>query len=942
MELGAFQERLASHYARLRDLRAEENYSVYAIEHGLSAEERASARRLLNGQLQSARHADSAHWLVWIAAAAEVGYGYDGTEYWDSFADAFPFWPHFGIRNQIRDWYKRFAAEYRSIAPSGRWAKQFPIIAWPITQAILPRYLQRHFSDHLYELRHALARSGELTLDEIGDLLSDHYYGNSARFEGFLQQKILTARIVIAVGLEQVADAVAPIERETLDRIVTDIERIGHSGNRLRETRRVLRDARFVNSHKPGFISRPKDHREVAPVTPKDQSRLVARPMEEGRWSLAIAVPDLATPLRQAGFSPRDFEQARTRFRLRGKSDSWTPGRALFSYTGQSEKPLQVYATASVPIFEFENLKKEGRAAIGELVTFAGDSLKLLKVQADGAAFEIAGRHVRADQQYLLATASAFAPELVRKLALSPQQTSTASVYLWLLNVPKRLGADQIGALESLGLGYVLSARVEPLGLVPRWSAATGALLFLDSEEPMFRITADLAVREFLVVIDGASVRVPPAHSGSTLICLGSLAAGRHTMTVCALGAATGGDLAAEDTLMEIRPSMPWQTAIAGKAGIAFATDPRECSLVELFDRTASIRLRAPPGRTIKLEARFYGANGLIFEEDQLGKFDTSIPDDKLTEHVVHQLTARAKADRLDRASRIDLLISLDEFGSEAITFEKDSEPLRWIRIDDSTVKLADDSDAEVPPTVKYFALDAIDIPQPLEYEGALKGIQLPGKGALFVAKNQNHFYRAVITALPRQVSDFAELAIPASVSADATRPKALINALKSWRGARRLMGPMAFLARRNALIALERQLEALLCGEDWRRHADQVRARRSDLTQLYARVYYSRGLAAGLRACDWHYDTERAAAEAEFVRLAKVYLSKDCPASADEKLCRLALKVAFQPSRIGKADLPGGCELDSLKAASPLIRGAYFARLTADLRPRKAMTEVA
>ena len=254
MELGAFQERLASHYARLRGLRATENYSVYAIEHGLSAAEHERARSLLNSQLQSARRADSAHWLVWIAAAAEVGYGYDGAEYWDSFAAAFPFWPSYGSRNQIRDWYKRFADEYRSIAPSGRWAKQFPIIAWPITQAILPRYLQRHFSDHLYDLRHALARSGELTLDEIGDLLSERYYGNSARFEGFLQQKSLTARIVMAVGLEQVADAVAPIERDTLDRIVADIERIGHSGNRLRETRRVLRDARFVNSHKKSSI----------------------------------------------------------------------------------------------------------------------------------------------------------------------------------------------------------------------------------------------------------------------------------------------------------------------------------------------------------------------------------------------------------------------------------------------------------------------------------------------------------------------------------------------------------------------------------------------------------------------------------------------------------------------------------------------------------------
>ena len=254
--------------------------------------------------------------------------------------------------------------------------------------------------------------------------------------------------------------------------------------------------------------------------------------------------------------------------------------------------------------------------------------------------------------------------------------------------------------------------------------------------------------------------------------------------------------------------------AQATKAGIAFATDPRECSLEDLFDRTASIRLRAPPGRTIKLAARFYGADALIFEEDQLGKYNTPISDDRLTEHVVHQLTANAKADRLDRAARIDLLVSLDEFGSEAISFEKDLEPLRWVRIDDRTVKLADDSDAEVPPTVEHFTLDAVNLPRPIEYERALKGVPLPGKGALLVAKHANHFYQAVATVLPPQVNDFADLAIPAQVSKDATKPKALINALKRWRGARRLTGPMAFLARRNALTALERQLEALLCDD--------------------------------------------------------------------------------------------------------------------------------
>ena len=38
------------------------------------------------------------------------------------------------------------------------WASHFNIIAWPVTHAILPRYLQRQFAKLLYELRFHLIR----------------------------------------------------------------------------------------------------------------------------------------------------------------------------------------------------------------------------------------------------------------------------------------------------------------------------------------------------------------------------------------------------------------------------------------------------------------------------------------------------------------------------------------------------------------------------------------------------------------------------------------------------------------------------------------------------------------------------------------------------------------------------------------------------------------
>lgn len=401
LDLAGFQRRLSEQYTRLRDLRATENYPVYAIEHGLSADERASARALLNAQLESSMRADRAHSLVWIAAAAEIGYRYDGTEYWESFASAFPRWPLYGNRNQIRNWYQRFAKDFGGLTPSGPWARQFPIIAWPITQAILPRYLQRHFADHLYELRHALAHSGELTLDEIGDLLSDRYFGGSSRFEGFLQQKALTARIVMALGLEDVADTISPIEHATLSRIVRDFDKLGSSGSRLREARRVLRDARFVNSFKQGFkpSAANRASRDTAKIDRVDRPMLAARPTGDQSWYVDLSIPDLATPLRQAGLSQHELERAQMRFRVLGEANPWIPGRALFSYTGQSSEPLQAYPTTDRQIFEFDRPLAKAEAVLRERLTFPVQPLRLLKIRTDGSAYEIAGRHVRAGQR---------------------------------------------------------------------------------------------------------------------------------------------------------------------------------------------------------------------------------------------------------------------------------------------------------------------------------------------------------------------------------------------------------------------------------------------------------------------------------------------------------------------------------------------------------------
>lgn len=939
MGLAELQQRLFEQYTRLRDLRATENYPVYAIEHGLSADERASARVLLNAQLESSLGADRAHWLVWIAAAAEIGYTYDGTEYWDSFASAFPRWPLCGNRNQIRKWYQRFAKVFGGLTPSGPWARQFPIIAWPITQAILPRYLQRHFADHLYELRYALARSGELTLDEIGDLLSHHYSGGSSRFEGFLQQKALTARIVMALGVEDVADIISPIEHATLRRIVRDFDKLGSSGLRLREARRALRDARFVNTSKqgytPGVANRASS--DTARTDLAERPKLVARPTGDQSWRVDLSIPDLATPLRQAGLSPHEIERARMRFRVFGDANAWIPGRALFSYTGQSSEPLCTYPTSDRQVFEFDRPVPRAEGALRERITLPAQPLRLLKIRTDGSAFEVTGRHVRAGQSYLLISAHPIAESIVQSLSLSSLQSELAQTFLWKLNVRRRLDTAQISALKSLGLGYALGVYMEPLGLVPRWNPANGAVEFLDTESALFCLTSDIAVQEFSIVIDANSpVRFKPDASGTTCVCLGKLPLGPHSVIASALGAATGTNIESDEIVIDVRPSRPWQQAISGRAGVALSLEPRGATLEQLFNGGARICASAPPARNVKIDCRFYAADGLLFHEETIGRYATPISDEKLSAIVVYKLTSDLQAERLERAAQIELKISLDEYGAESITFEKDAEPLRWVWSDATTVRLSDDTGAEAPPIIECYDLSAADRARAIDYEKALEGITLAGKGGLLVAKHDDRRFGAIVTVMQSNLTSFTDLGIPAAVSGE-VRFAGTLNALKKWRTARKLMGPMAYMARLNAVRALEERLELMLCGEDWVADAASVRSDAHAIGDLYGRVFYSRGYASGLRAYEWRYETEQVAALSEFCRLSDLY-----KVSNDRPLCALALKIAFAPWSVAPKDLPAKDALASLAAHQPLIRGAYFARLCADIRLQRARSEAA
>ena len=147
-----FHQRLDVHFSALGAERAnlEPSSPVFALEHDLPEED----LELLKGAVRAA--ISDFHlagyqptWLPFVVYAAEMGYGYVGDGYWTTFSSLTPRWTN-QERSTIRDWFVRFHNRYGGARPTGAWASHFTIIAWPITHAVLPVYLQRYLAKLLF------------------------------------------------------------------------------------------------------------------------------------------------------------------------------------------------------------------------------------------------------------------------------------------------------------------------------------------------------------------------------------------------------------------------------------------------------------------------------------------------------------------------------------------------------------------------------------------------------------------------------------------------------------------------------------------------------------------------------------------------------------------------------------------------------------------------
>ena len=299
----------------------------------------------------------------------------------------------------------------------------------------------------------------------------------------------MTGPIVAALLRGESVDADDLIHPPTLNRIVSDLERVRSSREWLKETRRVVSD-RFTGIGRGTYLSRSSTTAKDSdgPDLP-DASRFVIRPelflrhAGDGKWSVLLQLKSLR-PIAAESTALRVFLD-RTRCRLNGASD-WKPSGWLLS--GNRIGALRRWPDTDVPLIRFERADAFMDHLLESEYRLTQGPLWLFRIGNDGIARHIASSIVRPDNDYIVVTTGGMPTDLPE---LTHCTLECEGVRAFRFAVPSQLAAGTTARLRELGIDVARTIRVWPAGLPGRGWDGDGGMEWLTTESPCFGIAPD-------------------------------------------------------------------------------------------------------------------------------------------------------------------------------------------------------------------------------------------------------------------------------------------------------------------------------------------------------------------------------------------------------------------------------------------------------------------
>lgn len=859
MNLDQWNNRLSSHFAALRCSRQAQraDLPLFALEHGLTPSETQELATAIRDHIRVATPA-SRHELAWLVYAAEIGYGYAGDEYWQTFEVKTPGWTVYGDRAWLRKAFKNFHHRFRGAVPTGAWAEQFSIICWPITHAILPLDLQQQLARILYELRHSFSAELFESPSRLGEFIALRSWSATSRFQNLAQETALIGQIAAALLLQGDPGIDTLLFPATLQRIWEDVDRERRGREWLRSARRVAQERARIRGltlakGNASLAKRPDDAR-VEVVALGIEPRLVLRPMDAERrcWEVSLEIPDLSHLLLR-------FPQVRevlTESRCEVAGAAGRPlarGRCLH---GPQRVALSRWPRPDDVLLKFERTEPQLEYLLRAECMLRPGSSWLFKVASDGLAYESRGRRVRAETKYVLVSTE---PVVDSPLARSVELTCQG-VHAVTLDVPSALTQEWEQALRQLQVTQAKSIEVWPAGLAAVAWDGEGHGEWLASETPTLAIRSDHAMDELTIAMDdGRSLTLTLTDTplGEPIfIELPPLPVGLHRFSVAArsgngAGSEVIGDL---DVVMRVREARPWSPGATVHGPLEMELDPAAPSLEQFWEGKAAVVVRGPAGRQARCRVKmFVRAGEAPSFERQLPPVNLPLSNEEWTRHFETHLKKDKDAPRAyDEAHVCEVEICADELGILTLRCEREFRPLRWsLRRDSSvfTARLLDAADSGVP------VIDRYSFERPIVPERLAPGAkyEAPPTGGLYVAALGE--FRASIL-IPPIIKDFSGMKCEPKIEVrDRTHASitSLLSFVRLW-GQARLSGDIvAGLRQRLILRALTTRIWSILGDDEWGRKEEEFARGGLELSELRRAVTarHPRRRTAGREAID-------------------------------------------------------------------------------------------
>ncbi len=936
--LEELQARLEIHFAALCQQRVQSQLPVFVLEHGLSQDECNQIAEALRYRVKWGLKL-SPQWLLWIVHITERGYAYEGDEFWRSFEEQTPGWT-FQHRASVSGWFRKFQKTYQGVVPSGAWAQHFSIIAWPITHAILPRYLQLQFARALFDLRYDLAQIERGDPLSIGQLLAATQSHHSTRFAAFLEQEELAGRIVLALLKEHPSGAEAPIHLPTLARIVDNLEQVRSAKHWFNATRQVVKE-RFKGLASTGLSSSSTSTSAPRATAAERSSRtdlcpaLILRHLGAGRWGLHMQIPSFR-PIAILSAEIGTFLQ-RSRCRINGAVDvkpgGWLLGANRIAVIKQWPQIQQSLIT-------FEQRHQLLEQMMTHEAKLPDGPSWVFRCGPDGLARHITSRVVRPETSYILVVRNGTVLPPIP--GLQPCQLDCAGVTAAKYDVPANAPPATLAQLKTLGIEVARTVRIWPVGVPARAWDGQGRSEWLTTDRPCLAIASDFPVAAYALRVDG-SAEIPitvTAPAEPIYVELEPLSSGPHRLVVRAFQHAVGSLPIQEGLLaLNVRSPEPWIPGMSGHTGLIATLDPPSTDLDTLWQSKLRLSVVGPASHPVTCRITLERADGSeVLSTTVVDRAELPLTPSQWNRYFTSYMGRSDVAWAYLEAAVGHLSVESDELGQTRMRFERAVAPLRWVTRQsqgDIVLRLLDDTGMDLSDIeLSRFGLDRPFLREQLTASDFLAGQRVVPPGGLYMARHGQHTDQLLISVIDKS-KGFDGLGLNPTVPevrSGTVSTTAATQSLQQWSQSR-ASGQLAALRQLQVIEAICQGIIDRLCGKDW---SDAERTFRNlptsshSLSLLKQRVDTRPSLAVVLARDFANAELRPAQRIAWFHDTASRY-----GVACDKELCEFSLRVASDPEAI--AALYGDRLLGlyaSVEANPALFRAA---RLVALLSSQKS-----